>query len=103
MAARAVIVVAPPQRCFRTRFEDVGDVAGLRETNVELAQRSADDHVRAVPDPSAVFVLIEAQQDESLHEPTGLRDSEPDRRFDLTADWISWPALAWWKKDTTSR
>src|SRR5260370_3383069 len=89
MPARAVIVVAPPQRSFRTRFEDVGDVAGLGETNVELAHRSADDHERAVPDPSAVFVLIEAPQDKSLNEPTGLRDSEPDRRFDPTADWIS--------------
>src|SRR6516225_1908011 len=89
MTARDIIVVTPPQRCLRTRFEDVGDVAGLGETNIELAQRTADDHVRAVPNPSAVFVLIEAQQDESLHEPTGLRDAEPDRRFDLTADWIS--------------
>ena len=72
--ADAVVVIAPPDRSFRAWLEDVGNVAGLGETNVELAHRAADDRMGAIPDDPAVFVLVEAQQDEVLRVPAGLGD-----------------------------
>src|SRR4029434_8970005 len=91
--ARVVVVIAPPQRPFRTGLEDVGDVAGLSETDVELAHLARNDRVGAVPDDFAVFVLVETQQDEILLIATGLGPSIPDYTLDLMGDRVGCPRV----------
>src|SRR5262249_57436079 len=73
---------------FRTRLEDVGDVAGLSEADVELAHLSGNNRVGTIPDDLAVFVLVETQQNEILLITAGLRPAVPDYPVDLAGDWV---------------
>src|SRR2546428_10472035 len=70
----------------RARLEDVGDVAGLSEADVELSHRAGDDRLRAVEDDPALLVLVEAVEDERLQIAAGLRDPVSDPPLDLPRD-----------------
>jgi hypothetical protein len=81
--ARRVGPVDPPRRLLAALLVEVGDVAGLREADVESARLSRTLGPHAVPDDLAVLVFVEAEVDVVLLEPSRLRvpgaDHVPDR------------------------
>src|SRR5688572_18221308 len=90
--ARRVVVPFPPHRTLGARLKDVGDVAGLSEADVELTPGARDDRMGTIPDDPAVFILVEAQQDEIFLKTSGLRAPVSNGPFDFARDRV-WRAV----------
>ena len=76
-------IIAPPDDAVAAGLVENGGAAGNGETEVHGELAGRDVGIRAVPDDSARFILIEAEMDIAAQEVAGLRVAFGDGQFDL--------------------